>query len=164
MNLRPVNSQFAELVNILDFCTATILFTAYLSLASIRYLSIFHSSFLDSFDDKVVMSVGRAVPFGISLLLGAYFIIHDGAKEGYMYSVLTMTKFDFSNMFGFDFLLLASVGLTLFTYVRVEHDGFKIRLRELAPEVHQNEDSTWMFVKLRMKHTFSLSDDSHQGT
>ncbi len=82
----------AEIVNILDTLATGILFSTYLNLAVIRYLSIFHGEFLNSFDDKHVVIAVHWMSLMGGLLIVLFEIWNVGPRSGYMYPLWTRTN------------------------------------------------------------------------
>ncbi len=64
----------------------------------------------------------------------------------------------------FEFVVISNVTMTLFTFLRIEYSGFKIRQQELAPEQNQDDNAvsrTWKFVWLKMKSLFCFAKVNH---
>ncbi len=133
-----------------------LLFTSYLSLTIVRYLSIFHSStFLEQFDDDTIEITRRLAILVLVLPLVLSEHLDSGGRDGFVFEILTETTVlhnDRSPMFGL--IVLANVLMTVLSYARIEYDNFKLKLRELQ---HVQDASFVRFLQSKICTLDSLS-------
>ncbi len=89
MIFSPVDMTLARTLATWDFFTSQFIFSSFLTLTVVRYLSIFHGNFLETFEESTVVNVQQLISIGFGLISTYLNYVYTLGKSGYMFSILT---------------------------------------------------------------------------